>query len=127
MELARNHELDGIHLEFVRYPVSDWGYSPASLGLYEVESGTSTPRDPGDAQWQAWRRARVTAFVRDLHDDLQLRRPSVKLSGALSCYGGGPLSASGRVATAACTPAFQDWRAWVGKGYIAFRLPLDVA
>ncbi|HKB18077.1 MAG TPA: family 10 glycosylhydrolase [Candidatus Dormibacteraeota bacterium] len=125
MDLARNYDIDGIHLDFVRYPGSDWGYSPSSVSLYEVQSGTSVPPDPGDAQWQAWRRARVTAFVRDLHDDLQLRRPSVKLSGALICYGGGPLSASGWVATSAYTSVFQDWRDWMVKGYIDFGVPMN--
>ncbi|TMG69762.1 MAG: hypothetical protein E6H86_02240 [Chloroflexi bacterium] len=125
MDIARNYDIDGIHLDFVRYPGSTWGYSPASVTLYEMQTGSVTAPDPGDAQWQAWRRARVTAFVRDLHVDLQLQKPSVKLTGALICYGAGPLSAAGWNSTSAYTSVFQDWRDWIVKGYLDFGVPMN--
>jgi uncharacterized lipoprotein YddW (UPF0748 family) len=125
MDLARNYDIDGIHLDFVRYPGSTWGYSPASVALYEMQTGTLTAPDAGDARWQEWRRARVTAFVRDLHLDLQRQKPSVKLSGALICFGSGPLSAAGWTSTSAYTSVFQDWRDWIVKGYLDFGVPMN--
>lgn len=125
MDLARNYDVDGIHLDFVRYPGDTWGYSPSSVSLYEMQSGTASAPGPGDSQWQAWRRARVTAFVRDLHVDLQREKPSVKLTAALICYGGGPVSAAGWTSTSAYTSVFQDWREWIVKGYLDFGVPMN--
>src|SRR5207302_1536849 len=64
MDLAQSYDIDGIHLDFVRHPGADWGYSPSSVGPYMAATGATSAPDPGDPQWQAWRRARVTAFVR---------------------------------------------------------------
>lgn len=125
MDLASNYELDGVHLDFVRYPGPQWGYSPEALALYRLETGGTSAPDPSDAAWQEWRRERVTAFVRDLHADLARRRPSVKLSGALICYGAGPLSASDWNRTAAYGSVFQDWLDWIAKGYLDFGVPMN--
>ncbi len=125
MDLARNYDVDGIHLDFIRYPGQDWGYSPDSVGLYMLETGAATQPSPGSAAWAAWRRERVTAFVRDLHQDLQQQRPGVALSGALICYGAGPTSASGWGRTSAYTSVFQDWRSWLANGYLDFGVPMN--
>jgi uncharacterized lipoprotein YddW (UPF0748 family) len=125
MDLARNYDIDGIHLDFVRYPGDTWGYNPAAVSSYMLQTAAKSIPDPGDAQWQAWRRDRVTAFVRDLHADLQAVKPSVRLSAALICYGGGPLSAAGWTATSAFTSVYQDWREWIVRGYLDFGVPMN--
>lgn len=125
MDVARNYDVDGLHMDFVRYPGSTWGYSPAAVQLYMLESGTTAPPSPGDPQWQAWRRARVTAFVRDLHQDLQSEKPTVRLSGALICFGSGPLTAPDWTRTSAFSSVFQDWRDWIVNGYIDFGVPMN--
>jgi len=125
MDLAQSYDIDGIHLDFVRHPGADWGYSPSSVGPYMAATGATSAPDPGDPQWQAWRRARVTAFVRDLHHDLQQQKPSVKLSAALICFGGGPVTASDWTSTSAYSSVFQDWREWIVKGYLDFAVPMN--
>jgi len=125
MDLARNYDVDGIHLDFVRYPGDTWGYSPASVALYMLQTGTTSAPDPTSGLWKAWRRDRVTAFVRDLHADLQGQKPWVRLSAALICYGGGPTSASGWTTTSAYSSVFQDWRDWIVKGYVDFGVPMN--
>jgi uncharacterized lipoprotein YddW (UPF0748 family) len=125
MDLARNYDVDGLHMDFVRYPGVNWGYSPAALALYAHDTGASGVPAPEDSRWQAWRRERVTAFVRDLHNDLQQTKPSVKLSGALICFGGGPANLAGWGRTSAYTSVFQDWADWLLKGYIDFGVPMN--
>jgi len=125
MDIARNYDVDGIHLDFVRYPGAIWGYSRPALGAYMLETGATSRPDPADPRWQAWRRARVTGFVRDLHSSLQREKPSVKLSGALICYGSGPVSAADWTRTSAYTSVFQDWRDWIVRGYLDFGVPMN--
>ncbi|HEY1454955.1 MAG TPA: family 10 glycosylhydrolase [Candidatus Dormibacteraeota bacterium] len=125
MDLVRNYAVDGLHLDFIRYPGSDWGYSPWSTALYMLQSGSSNIPAADDPAWQEWRRQRVTAFVRDLHEDLQLQKPGVKLSAALICYGAGPLVSVGWTDTAAYSSVYQDWRDWLLKGYLDIGVPMN--
>ncbi|TMD91809.1 MAG: hypothetical protein E6I73_03200 [Chloroflexi bacterium] len=125
MDVAKNYDVDGLHMDFVRYPGSAWGYSPDSLSLYKLETGAQAVPSPSDEAWQAWRRARVTDFVRDLHDDLKKQNPAVKLSGALISFGNGPLTAGDWTGTAAYRSVFQDWASWLVKGYLDFGVPMN--
>jgi uncharacterized lipoprotein YddW (UPF0748 family) len=125
LDLTRNYDVDGLHLDFIRYPGVAWGYSGSAVALYRLQSGATRTPGPADPRWQAWRRARVTAFVRDLRHELKLEKPSLKLSAALICYGGGPYDASGWTATSAFGSVFQDWHAWLMKGYLDFGVPMN--
>jgi uncharacterized lipoprotein YddW (UPF0748 family) len=125
MDVARNYDVDGLHMDYVRYPGVEWGYSAAAVALYKQQSGATTTPASGDETWKAWRRARVTAFVQGLHADLKLVKPNVKLSGALICFGGGPADASAWPYTSAYGSVFQDWRTWLAKGYVDFGVPMN--
>ncbi|HEX3507976.1 MAG TPA: family 10 glycosylhydrolase [Candidatus Dormibacteraeota bacterium] len=120
MDVAKHYDIDGIHMDYVRYPGVEWGYNPNAIALYKSQTGATTTPAPGDEAWKAWRRGRVTAFVRDLHADLKRTKPNVKLSGALIAYGGGPASAADWPLTAAYGDVFQDWYGWLANKYIDF-------
>jgi uncharacterized lipoprotein YddW (UPF0748 family) len=125
MDVARNYDVDGLHMDFVRYAGANWGYTSTSLSQYMHDTGATAVPAPDDPRWQAWRRDRVTAFVRGLHDDLRAVKPGVKLSAALICFGGGPTTAAGWNSTSAYTSVFQDWRSWLVNGYIDFGVPMN--
>ena len=125
MDLARNYDVDGLHMDFVRYAGATWGYTSASLAQYRQDTGATGTPAPEDARWQAWRRDRVTAFVRDLHNDLKQKYPSVKLSAALICFGGGPANLANWGRTSAYSSVFQDWADWLLKGYLDFGVPMN--
>ena len=125
MDVALNYDVDGVHMDFVRYPGVNWGYTTTSLAQYRSDTGASGVPAPDDGRWQAWRRDRVTAFVRDLHTDLQQKKPSVKLSGAFICFGGGPANLANWWRTSAYSSVFQDWADWLLKGYVDFGVPMN--
>jgi uncharacterized lipoprotein YddW (UPF0748 family) len=127
MDVALNYDVDGLHMDFVRYPGVEWGYSPEAIAQFQVQTKTTTVPTPYDELFKTWRRVRVTNFVRDLHADLKRVKPNVKLSGALICFGGGPASASlaDWAGTSAYQSVFQDWRAWMIKGYLDFGVPMN--
>src|SRR5712692_10133519 len=125
MDVAKNYDVDGLHMDFVRYPGVGWGFNPVSLSLFMLETGARSVPWSGDETFKAWRRGRVTSFVRDLHDDLKRTYPNVKLSGALICFGGGPLSAADWPRTSAYSSVFQDWKAWLTSGYLDFGVPMN--
>ena len=126
MQVVRHYNVDGIHLDFVRYPDGgDWGYSQISLDLFNQATGRTGRPDPSDAAWQQWRRDQVTAFVHELHDAIQKTRPRVKLSGALIAYGKGPTSDAEFQATRTYNDVFQDWATWLRNGYLDLGVPMN--
>ena len=127
MDVARNYDVDGLHMDFVRYPGVEWGYSPGAISLYQIQTKTTGVPDPYDERFKTWRRFRLTTFVQGLHADLKSVKPNVKLSAALISFGGGPASASlaDWAGTSAYQSVFQDWRAWMIKGYLDFGVPMN--
>ena len=119
MHLARNYQLDGIHLDFVRYPEGgDWGYSPLAVARFNAATGRSGLPDPSDPAWSQWRRDQVTGFVGSLYSDLTAARPAMKLSGALIPWGAGPASEADWQQTRAYSEVFQDWHGWLRDGIL---------
>lgn len=115
LEIAENYDVDGLHLDYVRYPDGEWGYTPTSLQLYEQLTGASGTPSPADPAWMHWRRFQVTSFVRRLYGELACRKPSVRLSAALTPWGG---VEKGYEGSAPMTRTFQDWVLWKEKGFL---------
>lgn len=67
MEMARNYDIDGIHLDFARYPGKDFDdektYKKFGEGKYKPD----------------WRRDNITEFVEALYDSIQNVKPMIKL------------------------------------------------
>ena len=117
-DLAR-HGVQGIHLDYVRYPDSQGCYAAATRRAFEAELGkpvTTWPADvlPGGGQaaaFQHFRCATITAFVREAHDAVRAINPSIRLSAAVYT----PDSAIG---------FGQAWPDWVRDGLIDFACPM---
>lgn len=126
MKLASSYDIDGLHLDFVRYPEGgNWGYSPASIVVFDAAAGRGGTPDPADPVWKQWRRDQVTAFVRDLYRQLALERPRVRLSAALIPWGPGPGNDTGWRQTRAYDEVFQDWNAWLREGILDIAVPMN--
>jgi len=99
MELVRLYDLDGIHLDYVRYPgekFDDW----SSFRLYS-----------DGAERDEWRRNNITTFVRDIYQQIMAEKPMMKVGSApLGVYKPIPGAQSGFSAYAVL---FQDARLWL--------------
>jgi uncharacterized lipoprotein YddW (UPF0748 family) len=120
-ELARTYALDGIHLDYVRFPSGDACYSPASRRLFEAWSGkvlgpwpASVLSGRGRADYRRWRAGLITDFVRQAHRRVKAVNPDLKLSAAV--WGGYPdtIDSIG-----------QDWATWLREGYVDFVCPMN--
>ena len=126
MQIAETYAVDGLHLDFVRYPEGgNWGYTPAAVAAFNAAYGRSGQPDATDPDFQQWRRDQVTAFVRDLHRDLGKLPRRVSLSGALIAYGNGPKTVAEWTKTATYRDVFQDWYRWLQEGDLDFGVPMN--
>lgn len=130
LNVLRNYDVDGIHLDQVRYYEGDplrWGYNPTSVARFNQSFGrdpTSQP-EPTDPQWVAWRRDQVTSLVRGIYVQSKAIKPNVAVTAAVVAWGQGPQNADDWEHQPPYASVLQDWRAWLQQGIVDYLLPMD--
>lgn len=130
LNLLRNYDVDGIHLDQVRYYEGDplrWGYNPTSVARFNAEFGhdpTMQPA-PSDPDWIAWRRDQVTALVRRIDTEAKAIKPKVAVTAAVVTWGRGPLTLSDWQRQAPYAAVLQDWQTWLRDGIVDYLLPMN--
>lgn len=110
-ELVRNYPVDGLHLDYVRFPTDegprgvDYPHDARTLALYKSATGKTPAQDR--AAWSRWRTAQVTQVVREIRAMTRRVRPELKLTAA--CWAD---------IQAARRDYFQDGPAWVNAGLV---------
>ena len=125
-EVATKYDVDGIHLDYIRYPDGDHCFCDGCKERFSAEYERKTGRKLGDfptcvrddkeirAAFEEWRRSHITSLVRSIRKTLDEKRPDVALSAAVfSCVD----SAKRSVA--------QDWIGWIDEGLLDFVCPMD--
>ncbi len=123
-EIAARYDVDGVHLDYVRYPGQEYGYHPQALERFRAETGASGTPAPDDPTWSRWRRAQVDALVAAAREAVRATGSRAVVSAAVIAWGEGP-GAGGFEATRAYTEVFQDWPAWARSGALDAVLPMD--
>jgi uncharacterized lipoprotein YddW (UPF0748 family) len=106
-EIVGKYRVDGVHLDYVRFPDSSYSYDPKSRVAYMK----AAMRD--HVSFAQWRREELTAFVGDLRRHVKMVRPEVQLSAAVW-----------QVIEAGRTGYFQDGVEWVRRGCVDFVVPM---
>ena len=146
MEIVTNYDIDGFHLDYVRW--NEFSDSPESKSMakiaetYDLPDGFITEGQIKDLEenasgrylydylhpysdgipegftnWEEWWRWSVTEFVRTLHDSIQAIKPWVRLSpAALGKYNWSGWQGYGIV--------YQDAALWFNEGYIDQLTPM---
>jgi hypothetical protein len=125
VEVAREYDVDGVHLDLIRYAGVQWGYNPTSVARYNARYGTSGQPAPADPRWQQWRRDQVTALVRRTYLDCLAVRPALKITAAVIGWGNGPVDERTWRTTSAYGNVFQDWLGWLEQGIVDVAMPMN--
>ena len=130
-DLVARYPVDGVHLDYVRYPGPEFDYNLGVLrefradvepGLADAERRRFDPRSVGDLialtdlypdRWAGFRRSRLNSLVMRIRTAVKLRRPGIVLSAAVFPDA---TEASGR--------RFQDWRFWIENRWIDVVCPM---
>jgi uncharacterized lipoprotein YddW (UPF0748 family) len=130
-ELVDRYPLDGVHLDYVRYPTSDFDYSRAAL--VEFRRHLLTRLAPAEVArldnrakirpllytemfpqaWEEFRRARLTDLVARLRGAIKARRPDAIVSAAVVPD-----------QTEAERGRLQEWRRWLELGLLDVVCPM---
>ncbi|MBN2588191.1 MAG: family 10 glycosylhydrolase [Candidatus Fermentibacteraceae bacterium] len=120
-EIATGYDVDGIHLDYIRYPNPSFGFEPQAVGVFFLETGMDPMelfrRHEGmeelSGAWNEWRREKVTATVETIRSVLRSNAPGVLLSAAVMAD---PLEAE--------THYSCEWRYWLESGLVDFVCPM---
>lgn len=113
-ELLTNYDVDGVHLDRIRYPGSSYSYDPESNAAYDA---LPSPK-PSRADWQ---RTLVNDAVNSIYGAVKQKRPKAVLSASVwGIY---------KVLTGCSTSQgfanyYQDSIGWMKAGYIDALTPM---
>jgi uncharacterized protein (TIGR03437 family) len=139
MHLVRNYDLDGLHLDRIRYPElplssktasagSSIGYNETSIKRFQRRYGISVGSAPpaqNDPRWSRWRRDQVTNFVRSVYLNALAIKPNLVISAALIAFSSSPSSEADWNNAQCYWRVYQDWRAWMEEGIIDYAVPMN--
>jgi uncharacterized lipoprotein YddW (UPF0748 family) len=130
-DLARRYALDGVHVDYIRYPGDEFDYSRLALQAFRQDldpAMTSEERrrfDPNSMtallaaadtypeRWSGFRRSRLNSLVLRLRTAVKTRRPDALFSAAVYPD---PAEAMAR--------RFQDWPMWLENRWIDVVCPM---
>jgi uncharacterized lipoprotein YddW (UPF0748 family) len=130
-EIVSNYAVDGIHLDYIRYPMKSVDYGTHARRGFHATSGVDPlklVREPdtirkqyGETrygelldEWQAVRAGYVSGLVARIRTVIDELRPGTVLSAAVKPDIVSALSTFG-----------QDWPRWVKEGYVQMVLPMS--
>jgi uncharacterized lipoprotein YddW (UPF0748 family) len=123
--ITENYDVDGVNLDYIRYPdyntgdfVNDWGYSEVSLARFAAETGRTDVPAPTDEQFSDWRRDQVSGLVRKIYLTMYEVDPTDRLSINGITYAFGPATYGGWEGTRPYRNVMQDWKGWLDEGIV---------
>ena len=122
-EIIDRYNVDGLHLDYVRYPNSHYDFNQIPRGLFRKryrfdpknlqQTATDLKPDLKARIWKRWRTDQVTALVEEVHRMIQQKKPWVKLSVAVKPDFNKAYHEFG-----------QDWIRWINKEMVDFVVPM---
>jgi uncharacterized lipoprotein YddW (UPF0748 family) len=122
-EIVANYAIDGLHLDYMRFP-NESPATPAGSGvdyprdsktLAIFEKATGKKPDADRVAWDSWRTAQVTQLVRQIRAMVNARKPAVELTSAV-----GPIRAN-------ALTHFQDSDRWLAEDLVDGLYPMNYA
>jgi len=113
-EIVSNYDIDGIHLDYNRYPDDPTGFPDQDTYLLYGNG-----KNKGD-----WRRENINRFVYAMYDTIKALKPWVQVSSSvIGIYNGIPGNNRGH--WTAYSSVFQDPIDWLSKGKHDFIVPMS--
>ena len=128
-ELITNYDIDGLHLDYIRYQDAEYGRNPYAIAQFKKESGndprpwflemerstSASRRLIGNMKrWNNSKRKAVTTLVKDTRALVNEVRPDCIISAAVkpNLY-------------IARERFFQEWNVWLAAGYMDWIVPMN--
>ena len=130
-EIAAKYPIDGVHLDYVRFPNEEFDYSPGAMEQFKTaiaadlndrekrEAAARELIDPAaypnlfPERWSDFRRSRLTSLIIKIRTAVKTARPGTLVSAAVVPD-----------AQMAFTSRMQDWRGWIDQSLLDVICPM---
>ncbi|MDQ0340024.1 uncharacterized lipoprotein YddW (UPF0748 family) [Caldalkalibacillus uzonensis] len=131
-DIVRNYDVDGVHLDYIRYPENAagnpkgwYGYNPTSLQRFQEETGRTDRPDPADPHWLEWKTEQVNTLVKRVYLEMMAIDSAAKLTAAVVSWGFDDPRHTEWWAMDPVQRAHQDWKRWVQEGYLDYAFVMN--
>ena len=114
MDIVTRYDVDGLNLDYIRYPATNWGYNPVSVARFNAEYGRTGNPSSSDTTWLNWRRDQITNLVKRLYLEMKAVKPLVKLNADVW-----------NSATTGNNSYLQNWDNWMLNHWMDFAHPMS--
>jgi len=118
LTLVKMFDIDGIHLDYIRYASDYMGFDEVTVSKFRQETGidpfTIEKYSKEAVEWQLWRENLVTSFVQEVYKEGKKIKPEILVSAAV-----GPSLSESRLKYK------QNWGNWAQNHYIDALFPMD--
>lgn len=102
LDIVSNYDLDGIHLDYIRYPDNQFGFNEMARSEFDKETKYK------DAEsWRAWKQGQVGSFVKMVSEEAKQISPGITVSAAVFPE-----------LEVALDKYSQNWPIWLENGWI---------
>jgi len=126
-EIATKYDVDGIHLDYIRYPFQSptgkvtYGYGKSAREQFQRQTGIDPIQlNPSHYLWSKWTEFKIEQidnFVGSISQNLKQLRPELTISTAVF-----PIPQQERLAK-----IHQHWETWLNKEWIDMLVPMTYA
>ena len=102
MDIVVNYDIDGIHLDYIRYPGQEFGYNELAVKKYKQDIELLDAEN-----WQNWKEKQVSNFVRKVYDKVKEISENLQVTAAVIAN---PDDAQEYYS--------QNWIEWLKHGFI---------
>ncbi|WP_246516475.1 family 10 glycosylhydrolase [Salicibibacter cibarius] len=126
-DVVKNYDVDGVHLDYIRYPENPegepigWnGYNPTSLERFQEETGRTDRPHPEDEEWLDWKVEQTDSLVKRVYTEMMDENPEVDLSTAVVSWGLDDPRETDWWDLDPVQRVHQNWKEWVQEGYLDY-------
>ncbi|MFB3897286.1 MAG: glycoside hydrolase family 10 protein [bacterium] len=121
MDVVQRYNIDGIVLDYIRYPGNTWSYNTISIARFnKLYSRTGTP-SISDDQFDQFRRDNITAMVKKLYANTIALKPNVEVSICAIPWG---YTTTDFYESSAYNDVFQDWKQFMEGHFLDYLSPM---
>jgi uncharacterized lipoprotein YddW (UPF0748 family) len=121
MDVVQRYDIDGIVLDYIRYPGNTWSYNTISIARFnKLYNRTGTPSTTDD-QFDQFRRDNVTAMVKKLYANTIALKPNVEVSICAIPWG---YTTTDFYTSSAYLSVFQDWKLFMEGHFLDYLSPM---
>lgn len=113
-EAVKKYRVDGVHLDYIRYPNENFGYSENSKLTYTLETGEIYPQG---LRFDNFRREQITKLIREIR---QKTGKKIILSASVTAWG----KPADYRNTSPYKICFQDYEKWLDSDLVDYVMPM---